>query len=378
MRAVFSGLTTVDVIHRLDHVPDPTVKVTSTDFALAAGGPATNAAVAYAALDAIAHELTSQTTIAPLLLTALGTGASSELLRADLQAAGLHILDATDNTLAQRNPAEAEPATSSIIEHPEGRMVASTNARVSVDTTAARNLLDELLSPTDLLCSSAVTADIAIVLIDGHNPALADLAVRLGTASYGQLETADEDPFAALEDKPAHWRVLDGGSWKPWLTPLLGFVDVAVLSADFLPPLVPADDAQAIADFLRGFGITRTIRTNGPHPIQWWWDGESGEVPVPHVNAISTMGAGDIFHGAFVWALAQHRVRAARLVTERPFSVAEHPAGQQQMTGEATSATPVACIEFAARVAALSTTHFGTRSWREDPVLRELIAEHCG
>lgn len=368
MRAVFSGLTTVDVIHRLDHVPDSTVKVTSTDFTITAGGPATNAAVTYAALNAIAHDLASVALDTPLLLTALGAGASTELLRADLQAAGLNILDATDRTAAQRNPMESEPAISSIIEHPEGRMVASTNARVTVDPAAARRQLDQALTPAHLPPTSPT--DVAVVLIDGHNPALADLALRVGTASYTQGDDTEGDPFAALEDKPSHLRVLDGGSWKPWLTPLLGLVDIAVLSADFLPPLVPAGDAQAIADFLRGFGITRTIRTNGADPIQWWWNGESGEVTVPQVNAISTMGAGDIFHGAFAWALAQHRKGGQN---HGGGSDSPQRALPSHSNDEATPAAPLACIEFAAQVAALSTTHFGTRAWREDPALRELV-----
>ena len=57
MTALFAGLTTLDVLHRLDHVPDPLLKVTSTDFTMAAGGPATNAAVTYAALCAASRVL---------------------------------------------------------------------------------------------------------------------------------------------------------------------------------------------------------------------------------------------------------------------------------------------------------------------------------
>ena len=57
MTALFAGLTTLDVLHRLDHVPDPLLKVTSTDFTMAAGGPATNAAVTYAALSAASRAL---------------------------------------------------------------------------------------------------------------------------------------------------------------------------------------------------------------------------------------------------------------------------------------------------------------------------------
>ena len=85
MTALFAGLTTLDVLHRLDHVPDPGLKVTSTDFTMAAGGPATNAAVTYAALEAAARSLSTDEAVAdspdpttradaPLLLTALGEG----------------------------------------------------------------------------------------------------------------------------------------------------------------------------------------------------------------------------------------------------------------------------------------------------------------
>ncbi len=59
MTALFAGLTTLDVLHRLDHVPDPSLKVTSTDFTMAAGGPATNAAVTYAALCAASRALSA-------------------------------------------------------------------------------------------------------------------------------------------------------------------------------------------------------------------------------------------------------------------------------------------------------------------------------
>ena len=52
MHAILAGLTTLDVIHALDHEPDTATKTTSIDHAMAAGGPATNAAVTIAALEA--------------------------------------------------------------------------------------------------------------------------------------------------------------------------------------------------------------------------------------------------------------------------------------------------------------------------------------
>jgi len=137
MTALFAGLTTLDVLHRLDHVPDPGLKVTSTDFTMAAGGPATNAAVTYAALEAAARSLSADEAVAdspdsttradaPLLLTALGEGPVSAFLAADLAAAGVRVLDATAPAPAMSDtpglpasaassPAEAAaPAASSV------------------------------------------------------------------------------------------------------------------------------------------------------------------------------------------------------------------------------------------------------------------------
>ena len=334
MTALFAGLTTLDVLHRLDHVPDPSLKVTSTDFTMAAGGPATNAAVTYAALCAASRALSApddeagadsgaplSSTDAPTLLTALGEGPVSAFLADDLAAAGVRVVDAT---APAASPASREPAVSSIIEHPSGRMVASTNARLDADEERIAGGLPER---------------VGAVLIDGHNPALAQAALTLGVP-----EVDGEDPFAPLEARPPHPRILDGGSWKDWLTPLLGFVDIAVVSEDFAPPLIARPDGAQVAEFLRGFGITRTVRTRGDRSVQYWWDGDSGEVPVEAVPDASTLGAGDAFHGAFVWAI--------------------------ERSGDA---DPERLIRFASAVAAVSVSSFGTRQWLGSPSLVELV-----
>lgn len=334
MTALFAGLTTLDVLHRLDHVPDPSLKVTSTDFTMAAGGPATNAAVTYAALCAASRVLSApvgeagaasgapaDSEEAPILLTALGEGPVAAFLAADLAAAGVRVVDAT---APAASPASREPAVSSIIEHPSGRMVASTNARLDADAERVAAELPER---------------IGAVLIDGHNPALAHVALTLGVP-----EVDGEDPFAPLEARPPHPRILDGGSWKDWLTPLLGFVDIAVVSEDFAPPLIARPDGAQVAEFLRGFGITRTVRTRGDRSVQYWWDGDSGEVPVEAVPDASTLGAGDAFHGAFAWAI--------------------------ERGGDA---DPERLIRFASSVAAVSVSSFGTRQWLASPALAELV-----
>ena len=203
-------------------------------------------------------------------------------------------------------------------------MVASTNARLEADPARV---------------AAELPRRVGVVLIDGHNPALARAALTLGVPEVG-----GDDPFAQLEARPPHLRVLDGGSWKDWLPALLGFVDVAVVSEDFAPPLVAHAGGEEVAGFLRGFGITRTVRTRGERPVQYWWDGTHGEVPVREVAHASTMGAGDAFHGAFAWALER-----------------------------AGDSDPERLIRFASAVAGVSVSSFGTRQWLASPDLAELV-----
>ena len=103
-------------------------------------------------------------------------------------------------------------------------------------------------------------------------------------------------------------------------------------------------NGEQVADFLRGFGITRTVRTRGERSVQYWWDGARGEVPVRRVEDSSTLGAGDAFHGAFAWAIER-----------------------------AGDADPEAIIRFASAVAGVSVSSFGTRRWRASPELEELV-----
>ena len=121
-------------------------------------------------------------------------------------------------------------------------------------------------------------------------------------------------------------------------------MDIAVVSEDFAPPLMARPDGAQVAEFLQGFGITRTVRTRGDRSVQYWWDGTSGEVPVEAVPDASTLGAGDAFHGAFAWAI--------------------------ERSGDA---DPERLIRFASSVAAVSVSSFGTRQWLASPALAELV-----
>src|SRR5699024_11874974 len=83
---------------------------------------------------------------------------------------------------------------------------------------------------------------------------------------------------------------------------LVGAVTDGVGSADCRTP--GGSTAAETATALQGRGATTVVTTAGPDPISWWDSGRRGEIAVPPVRAVDTLGAGDVFHGAYAYALA--------------------------------------------------------------------------
>jgi sugar/nucleoside kinase (ribokinase family) len=242
MRIVCAGLATVDLVYRVDRLPGPDEKVQALSMETAAGGPATNAAVTAAALGA---DVT--------LVTAVGAHPLATLIRSDLAARGVALLDAAPK-------ATGPPPISAIA------VVAATGARAII----SRNAGDVAVGvPEDC---ERVLAAADVVLIDGHHPALARAAARA-----------------------ARPLVVDAGSWRPVFGEILGYATVVACSAAFRFP--GADDAGTVRE-LRAAGVQHVAVTDGPRPVRWWSGDRSGEVVVPPVAAADTAGAGDAFHGA--------------------------------------------------------------------------------
>lgn len=348
MYGLFAGLTTLDVAQLTADEVEENKKVTALEQVLAAGGPATNAAVVYAALNRSkvrlmeSKKLTGEAngthagrSAATVLLTAVGDGPAAQLIAADVESTNIALVDCTD--YAAEPPANTDeidytPSVSTIFVNARNgaRTLASTNSRLPLRPDMATASLEAMGNPQ-------------VVLVDGHNPELGLAALTYGTNSL------HDDPFAGVEYTPPYLRILDGGSWKPWLTSMLGFVDVAVLSGDFVAP--GASTIEETVEFLRGFGIIRVIQTNGAEPTRWWWGESVGELAPPRVDVVCTLAAGDVFHGAFAWGCVHG-----------------------SLTRE--SDDPTRIIDFANRIAAMSTTVFGTRTWLEDHETIDREVEH--
>ncbi|MFJ1766118.1 PfkB family carbohydrate kinase [Amycolatopsis sp. NPDC088138] len=240
---LLAGLCTVDVVQRVAELPAPGEKVQSLRVDVAAGGPATNAAVTAAALGAEAT-----------LLTVLGAHPLAALARADLETCGVEVVDL--------DPSRSDPPPVSAV---------AVRDRDGERTVVSRNAGGRHFHVKVPL----LTAD--VVLLDGHYPELA-------------LDVARQARAAGV---PV---VLDAGSWKPVLDELLPLVDVAACSAHFRAP----------EPGLHQRGVPTVITTSGPGPVRWSTaDGDSGEVPVPSVEARDTLGAGDVWHGALAVAVAR-------------------------------------------------------------------------
>jgi sugar/nucleoside kinase (ribokinase family) len=283
--ALFAGLCTVDVIQAVEKVPAADEKATALRQTVAAGGPATNAAVTYAHLGGRAT-----------LLTGVGKHALAAGVRTDVARSGVKLVDATPD---RREP----PPVSTIL------VTAATGERAVVSTNAAGYSLDPPAGLLDLVGQHKA------VLVDGHH---ADLArAVLVAARWAGIRT-----------------MLDGGSWKPNTPGLLPYLDVAVCSADFHAP--GTEDADEVLAYLRGHGVTAAAVTDGSAPVRWSVGDATGEVEVPVVEVVDTLGAGDVFHGALLHALG---------------------------TGPLDPTTFAAALTRAAAVAARSCASFGTRDW---------------
>ena len=95
------------------------------------------------------------------------------------------------------------------------------------------------------------------------------------------------DILGKVGDKPV---VLDAGSVKPNIEKFLGRADIVIASEDF------KDEAGKDLFGMKCKAVHKAI-TRGENAILY----NGKELPVNKVEAVDTLGAGDIFHGAFCY-----------------------------------------------------------------------------
>ncbi|WP_338241619.1 PfkB family carbohydrate kinase [Aurantiacibacter hainanensis] len=276
------GRATFDLGYSCPTFPVEDGKLSATQFWAGAGGSALNGAVTAQALGSAVR-----------LFALLGAGPFADAVRGELDHYRVPVEDFAD-------PEAQVLPVSSIIVVPDG------GTRTIVDQQPPQAVARAVPGPS---CLEGVD----VLYCDGFLP---EIAVPLAQA-------------ARERGIPV---VLDGGSWKPWTGDLIAHVDHAIVSERFHPP--GHGDAD-ILEAVHALGPSVAAITRGPGPISWSAGGAKGEVAAPSVDAIDTLGAGDIFHGAYCHFLA---------------------AGEDVPTA----------LTRAAEVAARSCRHLGTRKWIAD------------
>ena len=244
-KALFIGLTTIDIQYFTNQYPAPNTKLKTDAPLIAVGGPAANAAITYSVLGGSAD-----------FLTCIGEHQFAQVAFNDLKKYKVNVID-------QKAGIESDPIVSAVI------TTLSNSERTII--THHPSLSETICKPVNINLEKY-----GLILIDGFYPQI----------------LSDILPEANKRNIPV---VFDGGSWKDHLPTLLKHIDIAICSANFHPP--ECDSDEEVVKFLKSFGINEVAISKGHSDIVC----EPSVIKVKQVEAVDSLGAGDILHGAFCW-----------------------------------------------------------------------------
>lgn len=256
------GHAALDYVYRIDAFPKTPTKMRATAHVASGGGMAANAAATIARLGGDVS-----------LWARIGDDAAGGIIRHQLRTAGVGI---------------------SHIRAFEG--LSSATAAVIVDKRGERLVISEddhefPLAADWLPVSHVETARVV----------MSDLTWLEGTLALFQAARDRGIPTVLDID-------LNGG---PLLDKVIGLTDYAIFSAPAFKQFTHGgSDEDRLARLVRS-GIRHAGVTNGERGYLWASNsGERGRQPAYTVDVVDTTGAGDAFHGAFAWCVAENEADA--------------------------------------------------------------------
>jgi len=247
MHALFIGQTYIDVTFVTDRIPTGDEKEVASAYAVSFGGNAVTAAFCCARLGVVPDLIASQ---------------SDDWL-------GRMFLDMVIKYGISLHPRKVKAASLSFIMPKDGKRA------------IVRCRDDDYIHPFPQLNLAGCRA----LHLDGHQPDAALHYARVCRAS-GILTS------------------LDGGGLRQNTDELLGHIDVAIVSERLCEQT--ALTPEAMLAYLRRRGCRVGGVTLGEHGLLWFdADGRTRSLPalaVPADKVIDTNGAGDVFHGAYVYS----------------------------------------------------------------------------
>ncbi|WP_156181357.1 PfkB family carbohydrate kinase [Actinobaculum suis] len=363
MRGLFVGLATLDVIQLVSALPQPDEKIRARRVALAAGGPAANAAVAFAQrfprVSTVSASSQPHSGSKPQSASQPHTAGPSQAVPGPHTAA--HPQEAPGpHTCASLNRADEAILLTRLSADLVGNLIRADLEEHQV-TVHAQSLPAGVSSTVATILVTESTGERAVISATDQRPVQPEPAeIGLDLCNLRNIDVIETDGYetdltlAVLQAGRAHGipTILDGGSWKPYMEQLLPYIDVAIVSEAFAATcaqLSPgpesssqvrhtraSETAHALFAYLEQFGVQYAAITRGPRPILYRAAGKYGEVLPCQVAAVDTLGAGDFFHGAFTKSIA------GKPLNETTF---------------------VAGLHHGAQIAAQSIQSFGTRTW---------------
>jgi len=245
-----AGLATIDFLFSVDAMPTRAEKYRATDAEMVGGGGAANAAVAVVRLGGGA-----------CLAAQIGTDRVGDMILADAQ--GEHV----DTSLVYRTPG-ARSAFSSVL----------------IDAQGERQIVNFRGSPGDALPDFDAAPPCHAILTDTRFPALTRAALAL----------ARERGIPGVVD----------GEHPVDLAHLTQATHIA-FSAQGLVGLTGIEHLPDALSSVAGQTGAWVCVTDGANGVRYRRGDDMLHIPAYEVEAVDTLGAGDVWHGAFVLRLAE-------------------------------------------------------------------------
>lgn len=253
------GMAVVDFVFAMDHLPDRAAKYRAETVEIVGGGCAANAAVAIARLGGIAH-----------LAARLGDDPMGDLIYSDLHAEGVR-MEMTQRSAGARSSCSA----------------------VTVDPAGERQIINfrgtGLIEQTGWI---AAAPPVSAVLADNRWSA--------GAAAALDLARARGVPGVVDAESPTDASVLARASH-------------VAFSYDGLMSFTGARDLETALGEARARLPGWVCVTNGAEGTFWRDEAGLRHAPAFAVEVRDTLGAGDIWHGAFTLALAEGHDEASAI-----------------------------------------------------------------
>lgn len=251
------GIAVQDTVFSVAEMPRQAVKYQAGDYAVVGGGCAANAAVAVVRLGGRAS-----------LATRLGADATGAAIVAELEGEGV------DCTYAARIAGHRSPVSAVLVDAAGERLIV--NYRDPDLLSGASGLPD----PAEL--------GIAAVLADTRWPAAAADILAAARAS-GLPAVVDAEPPLTMAEAVLH-----------------AATHIA-FSRDGLAEWAGTDDLDGGLNAMQALAPAFVCVTDGAGGVHYRHGAVQGHVPAYPVDVVDTLGAGDIWHGAFALALGEGR-----------------------------------------------------------------------